>query len=135
MTIDRLLTVCKVHVADHDLPTLLEGFLEIYFGHSESKQSDFQWLLQLANESTELHPEIELFRENLPNSVIKYFLRVQMSISGSEQLVIDAFNVLQLYDSEVMVIRSLVPLQVYGILVLISEKRSPWANYLTQFFR
>ena len=92
------MSVFRVHVNDKYLPTLLEGYLEIYFGQCNS--SHFRWLLLLANESIETFPELQPFQQHLPKSVVKYFIRKQL-LSQQNDHQVDEFNVLQLYDCEV----------------------------------
>ena len=82
---------------DEHLPPLLEGFVEIYYSTEGSKE--FEWLLHLANESIGMIPEIELLKRFLPKSVIKYFLRIQLSKTTRQQ--VDDTNILSLYDNEV----------------------------------
>ena len=93
------MSICKGYVHDEYQPTLLEGYLEIFFEHSESKQ--FEWLLHLASESFQTFPEIQLFCHFLPKSVIKFFLRNQLSVNqcGHQD---NCSNVLQQYSCEVM---------------------------------
>ena len=98
ISINTLVTVCEPYVNEDFLPTLLEGYLEMFFGHPGSVQ--LEWLLHLANQSYDEFPEIQLFLKYVPKNVVKYFLRNQLLRNPSEQ--VDSFNVLLLYNNEVM---------------------------------
>lgn len=96
LTIDKLVEVCKDSVGEEHLPSLLEGFIELFFSN---KLKEFDWLLHLADESADDIPEMDLFKRFLPKSVIKYFLRHKLSKSSQQP--VDPDNILSLYDNKV----------------------------------